>query len=139
MGSSMFGDMRRAGYHVGLSKTQLKQEMYDILLQIPVGTKEIKEVIVFNLGIYGQMAATRDINEAWTAIKKKAAKEYPEKFDLDQRGSLIWNDVSKPTINRKVSAKILTKLIKLAEEEGCDVDEILLKMIVNYRKLVTNK
>ena len=88
LGSKMFGEMRRAGMNVGLSKAKLSQAMLEILIQLPAGTTNLKETIVDNMGLLGQMSATRDINEAWNQTKKKAAKEYPEKFVLIDRGIL---------------------------------------------------
>ena len=76
----MFGEMRRAGMNVGLSKAKLSQAMLEILIQLPMGTTNLKETIVAHMGLLGQMSATRDLNEAWNQTKKKAAKEYPEKF-----------------------------------------------------------
>ncbi|MCX6278343.1 MAG: hypothetical protein NT004_09625 [Bacteroidetes bacterium] len=139
MGNRMFADMKRAGFKVGLSKSQLKQEMYDILLNIPVGTKELKDVIVFNLGINGQMASTRDINSIWNEIKKKAAKEYPDKFILDQRGVLLWNDGSTNVIDKNISKVILKKLINIAESENCDVNQMITKLIDSYQKQLKSK
>jgi len=90
----MFAQMKRAGMGVRLSKAKLSQAMLEILIQLPVGTKDIKETIVGHLGLLGQMSATRDINAAWNETKKKATREYPEKFLLGHRGVLHWNDGS---------------------------------------------
>ena len=81
----MFGDMRKAGMTVGLSKAKISKAMLEILVQLPTGTTHLKETVVANLGLLGNMSATRDINAAWNEAKKKAAKEYPEKFILDGR------------------------------------------------------
>lgn len=126
--------MRRAGFNIGLSKSKLAEEMYEILLKLKPGTKEIKEVIVFELAIYGQMATSRDINETWTKIKKKAIKEYPDKFIMDQRGSLLWNDGTIKEVDKKISALNFKKLNALAEIEKCDVNQIVTKLITHYQK-----
>ena len=60
----MFAQMKRVGMGVGLSKAKLSQAMLEILIHLPVGTKDIKETIVGHLGLLGQMSATRDINAA---------------------------------------------------------------------------
>ncbi len=81
-GRKMFGEMRRAGINVGLSKAKLSQAMLEILIQLPMGTTNLKETIVDNMGLLGHLSATRDINEAWNQTRKNAAREYPEKFVL---------------------------------------------------------
>jgi hypothetical protein len=73
-GRKMYCEMRRAGMNTGLSKAKLSQAMLEILIQLPKGTTNLKETIVFTMGELGQMSATRDINEAWNQTKKKAAK-----------------------------------------------------------------
>ena len=80
-----FGEMMRAGMSIGLSKGKLSKAMLGILVQLPIGTKKLKEIVIANLGMLGQMSATRDINSAWNEAKRKAAKQYPEKFILDGR------------------------------------------------------
>jgi len=77
-----------------LSKGRVSKMMLDILLQFPPGTKNLKENIKFRLGLVGQMSSTRDINAAWDETKNRAAKLYPEKFILDNRNVLQWNDGS---------------------------------------------
>ncbi len=89
-----FSDMRRVGMGVGVSKAKLAQAMLEILVQLREGTTNLKETIVGHLGLLGQMAATRDINAAWNDTKKRAARGYPEKFILDDRKVLHWNDGS---------------------------------------------
>ena len=100
----IFGEMRRAGMSVGLSKGKLSKAMLEILVQLPTGTAHLKETVVANLGILGQMSATRDINAAWNETKRKAAKEYPEKFILDGRKVLHWNDGSVKILDKKISS-----------------------------------
>ena len=130
----MFGEMRRAGMNVGLSKAKLSQVMLDILTQLPMGSTNLKETIVAHMGLLGQMSATRDINEAWNQAKKKAAREYPEKFILDGRKVLHWNDGSVKILDKKISLANFKKLNELAERENCAVNQIVSKLIRHYQK-----
>ena len=130
----MFGDMRRAGMSVGLSKSKLAKAMLEILLQLPTGTTQLKETVVANLGILGQMSATRDITAAWNEAKKKAAKEYPEKFLLDGRKVLHWNDGSVKVLDKKISSVNFRKLNELAEIENCTVNQLISVLLKNYKK-----
>ncbi len=129
----MFAEMRRAGIAVGLSKAKLSQAMLEILVQLPPGTKEFKETVVAHLGLLGQMSATRDINTAWNDAKKKAAKEYPDKFLLDGRKVLHWNDGSVKVLDKKLSAANFRKLNELADAENCTVNQIVSKLIRHYK------
>lgn len=130
----MFGDMRRAGMTVGLSKGKISKAMLEILVQLPTGTTHLKETVVANLGLLGQMSATRDINAAWNEAKKKAAKEYPEKFILDGRKILHWNDGSVKILDKKISSVNFKKLNDLAEIENCSVNQLVSKLLKNYQK-----
>ena len=115
---SYFGNMRRAGFGIGISIAKLSEIMLEILLQFPVGTKNLKNNIVYNMGLTGQMSTTRDINEAWTQTKKKAAKLYPEKFILDNRNTLTWYDSSKKILDKDISLINFKKLNNLSENEN---------------------
>ena len=130
----MFGDMRRAGMTVGLSKGKISRAMLEILVQLPTGTTHLKETVVANLGLLGNMSATRDINAAWNEAKKKAAKEYPEKFILDGRKVLHWNDGSVKTLDKKISSVNFKKLNDLTEIENCSVNQLISKLLKNYQK-----
>ena len=130
----MFAQMKRAGMGVGLSKAKLSQAMLEILIQLPVGTKDIKETIVGHLGLLGQMSATRDINAAWNDTKKEAAREHPEKFLLGDRGVLHWNDGSLKVLDKTISAVNFRKLNELAEAEGCNVNQLVSGLIRYYKK-----
>jgi hypothetical protein len=129
-----FGNMTRAGFGPGISKAKLSQIMLEILLQLPKGTKNLKDNIVYNMGLTGQMSTTRDINEAWTQTKKKAAKLYPEEFILDNRNALNWNDSSKKILDKNISLANYKKLNKLAENENCNVNQLVSKIIKYYEK-----
>jgi hypothetical protein len=129
-----FSEMRRAGMGVGVSKTKLARAMLEILIQLPEGATNLKETIVAHLGLLGQMSSTRDINAAWNDAKKRAAREYPEKFMLDGRKVLHWNDGSVKIIDKKISAANFKKLNELAERESCTVNQILSKLIKYYQK-----
>ena len=130
----MFAEMRRAGMAVGVSKSKLAQAMLEILVQLPVGTVDLKETIVAHLGLLGQMSAMRDINAAWNDTKKKAVREYPDKFLLDDRGVLHWNDGSFKVLDKNFSAGNLRKLNELAEAEKCTVNQIVSKLIRHYQR-----
>ena len=129
-----FSEMRRAGMGVGVSKTKLARAMLEILIQLPEGATNLKETIVAHLGLLGQMSSTRDINAAWNDAKKRAAREYPEKFILDSRKVLHWSDGSVKIIDKKISAANFKKLNELAERESCTVNQILSKLIKYYQK-----
>ena len=126
--------MRRAGMSVGLSKGKLAKAMLEILVQLPTGTTQLKETVVANLGMLGHMSATRDINAAWNEAKRKAAKEYPEKFILDGRKVLHWNDGSVKILDRKISSVNFKKLNEMAEIENCSVNQLISKLLKNYQK-----
>jgi len=129
-----FSEMKRAGMGVGVSKTKLARAMLEILIQLPEGATNLKETIVAHLGLLGQMSSTRDINAAWNDTKKRAARDYPEKFMLDGRKVLHWNDGSVKIIDKKISAANFKKLNELAERESCTVNQILSKLIKYYQK-----
>jgi hypothetical protein len=112
----------------------LSQAMFEILIQLPVGTNDIKETIVGHLGLLGQMSATRDINAAWNETKKKAAREYPETFLLGHRGVLHWNDGSLKVLDKTISAANFRKLNELAETEGCGLNQLVSTLISHYKK-----
>lgn len=118
---------------IGVSKAKLAQAMLEILIQLPEGTTRLKETIVSHLGLLGQMAATRDINVAWNDAKKKAAKEHPDKFILDGRKVLHWNDGSVSVLDRNISTPNFKKLNELAASEDCTVNQLISKLIRNYR------
>jgi hypothetical protein len=101
---------------------------------LPTGTTHLKESVVANLGLLGNMSATRDINAAWNEAKKKAAKEYPEKFTLDGRKVLHWDDGSVKILDKKISSVNFKKLNDLAEIENCSVNQLISKLLKNYQK-----
>jgi len=133
-GRRVFSDMRRAGMGVGVSKAKLSDAMLGVLLQIPTGSTNLKETIVAHLGLIGQMAATRDINEAWNQTKKKAAKLYPEKFILDGRNTLTWNHGTTKVLDKDISATNYKKLNDLANAEGCNVNAVVSKLLKAYKQ-----
>jgi len=129
-----FGQMRRSGMSVGLSKSKLTEAMLEILLQLPAGTENLKETIIDNMGLLGYMSATRDVNEAWNQAKKKAVKLYPEKFILDNRNALHWNDGSVKLLDKEISAANFQKLNELASKESCSVNQLITKLIKAHEK-----
>ena len=80
------------------------------------------------------MSTTRDINAAWNETRKKAANLYPEKFILDGRGVLHWNDGNIRILDKKISAANFKKLNDLADIEDCSVNSMVSKMISFYKK-----
>jgi len=129
----VFSNIRRAGMGVGVSKAKLSEAMLDILLRLPTGSTNLKGTIVAHLGLIGQMAATRDVNEAWNQTKKKAAKLYPEKFILNRRNNLTWNDGMMKALDKDISPANFKKLNDLADAEGCTVNAIITKLLKSYR------
>ncbi|MBU0463164.1 MAG: hypothetical protein KKD21_06975 [Proteobacteria bacterium] len=130
----VFGDMRRAGMGIGVSKSKLSTAMQSILEQLPVGTTNLKDNVVHNLGLIGQMSSSRDINEAWNTAKKKTAKENPGKFILNSRGVINWNDGTIKVLDTKISKANFEKLNELAENENCTVNKMVSNLIRTYQK-----
>jgi hypothetical protein len=129
-----FADMRRAGMGVGISKAKLSEAMLEVLLQLPTGSTNLKETIVANLGILGQMSPNRDIDQAWNQTKKKASKLYPDRFILDSRNVLVWNDGTTRLLDKDISAANFRKLNELAGTENCNVNAIVTKLIKAYQQ-----
>jgi hypothetical protein len=129
-----FADLRRAGMATGVSKAKLSDAMLQVLLQMPIGSDNLKETIVQHLGLLGQMSKTRDIEQAWNETKKKAARLYPEKFMLDRRNTLAWNDGTTRILDKDISAANFKKLNELAAFENCSVNATVTKLIVMYRQ-----
>ena len=107
-----YSQMRRAGFGrgIGISKEKLKQAMVEILLQLPEGTSNLKETVVYHLGQYAQMTPIRELNDVWNQAKRKVAKSNPEKFLLDGRNALHWNDGSIKVLDKKISPANFKKL-----------------------------
>ena len=133
----IFADMRRAGMNAGVSKAKLSKAMFEILVQLPEGTTNLKETIAHHLGLLGQMSPTRDINAAWNETKRKAAREFPDRFVLGARGVLHWNDSSVRVLDKKISSANFTKLNDLAEAESCSVNQLVSKLIRHFQKTRT--
>ena len=129
----MFGQMRKSGMSIGLSKSKLSEAMLEILLQLPEGTTNLKDTITANMGIMGYMSATRDINAAWNQTKTKASKLYPERFILDGRKALHWNDGSVKILDKSISLANFKKLNELAKRENCNVNQIITRLIKSYK------
>ena len=98
---NVFSEMRRAGLGVSISSAKLSAAMLDVLLQLPAGFDEPEETVVRHLGLLGQMTPVRDINQAWNQTKKKAAQLYPEKFILEGRNTLAWNNGTEKGIRQR--------------------------------------
>ncbi|MFI5458990.1 MAG: hypothetical protein ACHRXM_26475 [Isosphaerales bacterium] len=119
---------------LAVSRAKLSQAMLEVLVQLPTGSTNLKEVIVSHLGLLGQMAATRDIDDAWNQTKKKAVTLHPEKFTLDARKTLKWNDGTTKLLDKEISPANLKKLNELASVEGCTVNTIVTKSIKAYKQ-----
>ena len=131
-----YSQMRRAGFGlgIGISKEKLKQAMVEILLHLPEGTSNLKETVIYHLGQYGQMTPIRELNDVWSQAKRKVAKSNPEKFLLDGRNALHWNDGLISVLDKKISPANYKKLNELADSEACSVNAIVSKLIKTYRK-----
>ena len=117
-----------------LSKNKFSNMMIDALLQLPEGTKNLKKHAVQQLGFIGQISTTRDITAAWNEAKKKVSKQYPDKFLLDDRGILHWNDGNVKIVDKNISNPNFKKLNELANSENCNVNTLVTKLISNYKK-----
>ncbi len=117
-----------------LSKGRLSKMMLEKLVDFPLGAKNLKENVTFRLGMVGQLSTSREINAAWNETKKKAAKLYPDKFILDGRGVLHWNDGSVKLLDKKISSANYKKLNELADAEDCNVNSLVSKLISSYKK-----
>jgi hypothetical protein len=49
------------------------------------------------------MTPIRELNDVWNQAKRKIAKSNPEKFLLDGRDALHWNDGSVKVLDKKIS------------------------------------
>ncbi len=117
-----------------LSKGRLANMMLERLLELPNGAKNLKDNIVLRLGMIGQLSSSREINAAWNETKIKAAKLYPDKFIIDDRGVLHWNDGSIKFMDKSISSTNFKKLNELANVEKCDVNSMVSKLISFYKK-----
>jgi len=117
-----------------LSKNKITKMMLERLLELPEGAKHLKENVTLRLGMVGQLSSSREINAAWNETKKKAAKLHPDKFILDGRGVLHWNDGSLKILDKKISSANFKKLNELAETESCNVNSMVSKLISSYKE-----
>ena len=117
-----------------LSKNRITKMMLERLLELPDGAKNLKENVTLRLGMVGQLSSSREINAAWNETKKKAAKLHPDKFILDGRGVLHWNDGSLIILDKKISSANFKKLNELAETESCNVNSMVSRLISSYKK-----
>jgi len=117
-----------------LSKGRISKMMLERLLELPDGTKRLKDNVALRLGMVGQLSTSRDISAAWNETKKKAAKLHPEKFILDDRGVLQWNDGNVKILDKSISNSNFKKLNELAEAENCNVNLMISKLIASYKK-----
>ena len=116
-----------------LSKGRLVKMMLENLLDLSEGATHLKENVTLRLGMIGRLSTTREINAAWSDTKKKAAKLYPDKFILDGRGVLHWNDGSVKVLDKKISSANYKKLNELADAKNCSVNSTVSKLITFYK------
>ncbi len=128
-----FTRIRRGGFGVGVSVGKLAKAMVDVLSQLPPGATLSKDVVVQYLGLLGQMSASRDINAAWNAAKRQAARDWPEKFSLDGK-VLRWASCMESRPRDKLSTAGHRKLAALAAKEGTTPDELLRRLISSWRR-----
>ncbi|MBT8338440.1 MAG: hypothetical protein HKP58_06225 [Desulfatitalea sp.] len=117
-----------------LSKAKVAKMMLERLLELPDGSKRLKDNATLRLGMVGQLSTSREINAAWDEAKKKAAKLHPEKFVLDCRGVLHWNDGSLKQLDKTISSANFKKLNELSNIEECTVNSMVSKLIAFYKK-----
>ena len=116
-----------------LSKNRITKMMLERLLELPDGAKNLKENVTLRLIMVGQFSSSREINAAWNDTKKKAAKLHPDKFILDGRGVLHWDDGSVKILDKKISSANFKKLNELAETESCNVNSMVSRLISSYK------
>ena len=117
-----------------LSKNRITKMMLERLLELPDGAKNLKANVTLRLGMVGQLSSSREISAAWNETKKKAAKLHPDKFILDGRGILHWDDGSVKILDKKISSANFKKLNELAETESCNVNSMVSRLISSYKK-----
>ncbi len=61
-------------------------------------------------------------------------KLHPDRFILDGRGALNWNDGSVKIMDKKISGANYKKLNDLAETENCNINSMISKLISSYKK-----
>ena len=128
-----FGQVRRAGFGIGLSTGKLTKVMVDVLLQLPPEATPSKELVVRSLGLLGQMSKSRDVSAAWNSAKRQVVRERPERFFLD--GKVLRRATAMADRPReKLSAAGHRKLSYLAATEGMTPDELLGCLISSWRR-----
>jgi len=117
-----------------LSKNRLSKFMLGHLLDLPTGSDHLKDRVIHALGHIAMMTTKRDLDAGWNETKKKAVKQHPDKFILDGRNALHWNDGTIKVLDKKITAANFKKLNELAELEGCNVNKMVTKLISVYKK-----
>lgn len=116
---------------------RLVDKMLEELLKLPPGTKKLKDNVLLRIGSIRSIVflnSKREINEAWEIAKKRAAKNHPDIFILDDRNILNWNDGSVKILDKKITRTNFKKLNELAEKEGVSVNAMVSKLITLYKK-----
>ena len=128
-----FAQIRRSGFDLDISTGKLTMAMLEVLLQLPPEVAPSKEVVVQRLGMFGQMAKTRDIQAAWNSVKRLVIRDHGDKFYLD--GKVLRRSSAmqvRPRMER-LSAAGHRRLAALAAKEGTTPDEILGRLIAAWR------
>lgn len=114
---SFLAGMKRGGFGTNISKNKLSKYMFDILMQLPEGTANLKETIVASMGMIGQKSATRDINAAWDMARKMVAREFPSKFVLTSRSSTSWPERQPRPKVKKLTAEVTADTLSAMERD----------------------
>ncbi len=115
-------------------KKILSKFMLEHLLKLPNGTIPLKETVLLQLDSISAVTSARDLGVAWNETQKKAAKQYPDKFILDDRNILHWNDGTIKVLDKKITLTNFRKLNELADAEGVNVNKIVTKLISFIRR-----
>lgn len=129
---SLFADVRRSGFDIGVSAGQLTKAMVEAVVQLPAEATPTKDLVVQRLGLLGQLSKTRDINAAWNSAKRQVVRDHPDRFVLD--GKVLRSaSASEDRPREKLSSAGQRKLAKLAAKEGMTPDQLLGRLISSWR------
>jgi hypothetical protein len=128
-----FGEIRRAGFNIGISSAKLAKAMVEVLTQLPPKVTPSKEVVVQHLGVLGQMSKTHDSHAAWNSPKRQIVRHHPDRFCLDGKVlRLVAAIEDRP--REKLSAGGRRKLANLAAKKGMTPDELPSRLISSWRR-----
>jgi len=116
------------------TKDELSTIMLERLLELPPETKKWKEQVFLRLGDIRFLTNRKSLNSAWELAKEKAAKLHPDKFLIDEKKTLYWNDGIIRILDKKISTANFKKLNDLAEKEDCNVNAVITKLLRLHKK-----